>query len=124
MAQYYTEVLGADSDSMGTLSILSGVTDQTDIVHPENCRPWWGLLLFGWVAKPRCIYFFSVAFGAVPGAKYWSELREAVESGLSTQRSSRSSPPSPNFWMFIPKICVLKTLPVGWWKTLSRPALR
>ena len=41
--------------------------------------------------------FFSVAFGAAPGATYWGQLREAVESGMSTLEIVRVFTTKPQF---------------------------
>ncbi len=34
--------------------------------------------------KAEMYQFFTVAFGAAPGATYWGQLQAAVESGMST----------------------------------------
>ena len=35
--------------------------------------------------KAEMYLFFSVAFGAAPGVTYWTQLKEAVESGMSAR---------------------------------------
>ncbi|MGE4369461.1 MAG: hypothetical protein AB7E12_07255 [Burkholderiaceae bacterium] len=85
VAQHYTEVLKADSDSLDTLqSIISGVTPQTDVSTPAKLQALVGPLLFDAGRKAEMYQFFSVAFGAAPGTTYWGQLQEAVESGMST----------------------------------------
>ena len=85
VAQYYTEVLGADSSSLSTLqSILKAVTDQTDVSSAAKLQALVGPLLFDAGRQAEMYHFFSVAFGAAPGATYWGQLREAVEWGMST----------------------------------------
>ena len=70
---------------MGTLqSIVNNVTDQTAVSTPAKLQELVGPLLFDAGQKAEMYQFFSVAFGAAPGTTYWSQVREAVESGMST----------------------------------------
>ena len=90
---------------MGTLqSIVNNVTDQTAVSTPAKLQELVGPLLFDAGQKAEMYQFFSVAFGAAPGTTYWSQVREAVESGMSTLEIVEVFTAKPQF---------LSTYPLG-----------
>ena len=101
VAQYFTETLKGDSILLSVLQgVVSSVTKDSVVTSAASIENI--IRGFDSTRKLDMYRFFLVAFDAAPGVTYFNQLKQAVESGLSTKEIVNIFTTKPQFLSAFP----------------------